>query len=122
MVGRIADVFSDAERDGITPAELFDTVSENILENLREKAKLEPTLHVDVCLNVRDDTTTLTITDNGTAIEEETARALLKEPVDSENGLGIGLYQASELAHSLDYKLVLEKNVDREVRFQLCNA
>jgi signal transduction histidine kinase len=44
---------------------------------------------------------------------------LLRAPVSSRNGLGIGLYQAARLAESSGYRLELESNRDGAVCFVL---
>jgi hypothetical protein len=48
-----------------------------------------------------------------------TSDALMRAPVASNSGLGIGLYQAARQAEALGYRLVLEKNEDGDVRFAL---
>jgi hypothetical protein len=44
---------------------------------------------------------------------------LLRGPVPSERGLGIGLYQAARQAEAAGYSLSLETNRDGEVSFTL---
>ena len=44
---------------------------------------------------------------------------VLRAPVSSRAGLGIGLYQAARLAESSGYALTLESNRDGEVCFVL---
>jgi hypothetical protein len=44
---------------------------------------------------------------------------LLRGPVDSPGGLGIGLYQAARQAEVAGYALILEANRDGEVTFVL---
>ena len=44
---------------------------------------------------------------------------LLRSPMSSATGLGIGLYQAARLADSRGYRLALETNRDGEVCFAL---
>jgi hypothetical protein len=44
---------------------------------------------------------------------------LLRGPINSGAGLGIGLYQAARLAESKGYRLALQTNQDGEVRFAL---
>ncbi len=63
----------------------------------------------------------LLIRDTGSAIDENTERALFKEPINSDNGLGIGLYQAAKQAESHGYSLLLKNNVDGDVCFKLIN-
>ena len=49
----------------------------------------------------------------------EIAASLLRAPVSSRSGLGIGLYQAARQAESSGYRLELETNRDGEVCFAL---
>ncbi len=50
---------------------------------------------------------------------DELAKRLLRGPVDSQGGLGIGLYQAARQAEGAGYALTLEVNRDGEVGFAL---
>jgi signal transduction histidine kinase len=52
-------------------------------------------------------------------VPPEIESTLLRAPVSSHGGLGIGLYQAARLAESKGYRLVLESNRDGEVCFAL---
>jgi sensor histidine kinase regulating citrate/malate metabolism len=61
----------------------------------------------------------LRVCDSGAAVPPELAATLLRAPVSSRNGLGIGLYQAARLAESSGYRLELEENRDGEVCFAL---
>ena len=54
-----------------------------------------------------------------TAQWAEVAGSLLRAPVASKTGLGIGLFQAARLAESAGYRLELETNRDDEVCFAL---
>jgi hypothetical protein len=55
-------------------------------------------------------------------VPEAIAASLLRAPVQSENGLGIGLYQAARQAAAVGYALRLESNRDGEVCFALRRA
>ena len=57
--------------------------------------------------------------DSGHAVPEELAGRLLRGPVASQGGLGIGLYQAARQAEAAGYALTLETNRDGEVCFAL---
>jgi len=111
--------YSDFDNNPLIPADLFDSVLENLLENLKEKKQLERELKVSIHLTSREDTASLVVTDDGTKIAEEKAEVLLKEPVKSENGLGIGLYQTARQAESMDYSLILKNNENGNVCFEL---
>jgi hypothetical protein len=55
-------------------------------------------------------------------VPAEIAASLLRAPVPSHNGLGIGLYQAARQAQLSGYELRLEANRDGEVCFALRRA
>jgi signal transduction histidine kinase len=61
----------------------------------------------------------LVVCDNGTAIPESIRGMLLRGVVVSENGLGIGLYQAARWAEQLGYHLRLSDNQAGRVCFEL---
>ena len=61
----------------------------------------------------------LRVCDTGTAVPEALVGTLMRAPVNSRAGLGIGLYQAARQAESGGYRLALETNVDGEVCFVL---
>ena len=59
--------------------------------------------------------------DTGSPVDPRVAPLLLKAPVRSNNGLGIGLFQAARQARRLGYRLTLGKQPDG-VRFELVDA
>lgn len=112
---------ADMSGDPMIPAELFDSIADNLLENLRGKAQIQPNLNISISLACNEDNIHLLIADNGTAIPEDIAKSILKEPIKSDNGLGIGLYQAARQAESLNYALSLKHNQDGNICFELSN-
>lgn len=110
---------TDINGDPLIPAELFDSVAENLLENLRAKLQLEPGLRIDVTVAGDGEQAILEICDSGSAIPGDKAKLLLHGPVASENGLGIGLYQAAKQAQLSGYGLTLESNEPGRVCFRL---
>jgi signal transduction histidine kinase len=110
---------ADMSGDPIIPAELFDSVVDNLLENIRNK--VEPGVGINITVSLYSDAqhVVLTICDNGKRIPEDKATYLLKEPLQSVNGLGIGLYQAARQAESLGYEFTLKSNLDGKVCFEL---
>ena len=50
------------------------------------------------------------------------ATRLFAAPVPSQNGLGIGLYQAAKQAEQLGYQLTLASNTDGRVCFELART
>jgi len=110
---------ADIVGDPVIPADLFDSVVENLLENIREKQQLEPDLNVTISLASADGLVRLLIRDSGSSIPVERAGQLLREPLPSESGLGIGLYQAARQAEALGYLLQLRDNEEGNVCFEL---
>jgi signal transduction histidine kinase len=100
------------------PRSLFDSVADNLIRNALAKRAAEPGLRVRASLGDRDGLA-LRVADSGSAVPAETAGALMRAPVTSRAGLGIGLYQAARQAEALGYRLVLEKNEDGKVVFAL---
>jgi signal transduction histidine kinase len=113
----------NAEIVGNVPANVFDSVLENCLENARKKREREPGIHIRVEL-MSGDTPSLSITDDGSAIPNTTAIDLFKAPVASGRGggLGIGLYQAARQAAESGYVFKLDENRAGSVRFLLVRA
>ncbi len=106
------------ETDGagcMVPLGLFDSVAENLLQNAMAKRQREPGLKIDVAFVEGS----LSVSDDGSAIEPARARALLNEPVSSEDGLGIGLYHAARQAEGMSYRLSLAENRPGRVAFTL---
>lgn len=111
---------SEFTSDPLIPADLFDSVVENLLENIRKKIRVESGLKtiITICSAPNEDISLL-VSDNGKHIPEDIAKDLLKGPVKSESGLGIGLYQAAQMAQSLGFILKLMKNQDGDVSFEM---
>jgi signal transduction histidine kinase len=103
------------------PRSLFDSVADNLIRNALAKRSGEPQLRVRASLTDRDGLA-LRVSDSGSAVPAQTADELMRAPVASRAGLGIGLYQAGRQAEALGYRLALEKNEDGEVRFALRRA
>ena len=102
------------------PIQLFDSVLENCLENIRKKRQREPDIRVSINLLVGE-AAMLVITDTGSAIPVAALENLFRAPIANSHGggLGIGLYQAFKQAEQAGYVLALVKNVAGEVRFEL---
>ena len=100
------------------PRSLFDTVADNLIRNALAKRAGAAKLDVRVMLEC-DGAARLRVADSGDAVPEEIAPSLLRAPVGSHTGLGIGLYQAARLAEAGGYTLALESNRDGDVRFAL---
>jgi sensor histidine kinase regulating citrate/malate metabolism len=112
--------FSPARLDSEQPlpATLFNSAAENLLENALAKKKDAPKLQISVGLGL-DPQPTLTVCDDGAAIPAEVRETLLREPVASSAGLGIGLYQTARHAQFYGYELRVMCNEPGRVCFEL---
>jgi hypothetical protein len=116
----VVEFTTEGDLGGIRlPAPLFANVAENLLENALAKRLLAPGLRIFARLAVTANGASLEICDDGGAIPDNLAADLLRGPVPSENGLGIGLYQAARLAELSRYALVLAENRAGRVCFCL---
>lgn len=107
------------QRDPPVPVELFDSVLDNLLENARLKQQAEPRVAITVQLDAPDGDARLRVCDSGTPVPPDKAALLLRQPLDSEQGLGIGLYQAARQARMSGYALTLADNAPGHVVFEL---
>lgn len=97
------------------PQQLYDSVLENLLQNALAKRYREPTLRIIVSLDGRS----LSVEDSGAEISADVVRRLFSQPLPSDQGLGMGLYQMGLLAGRLGYRLRLTDNRPGCVRFEL---
>lgn len=111
----LVDWQGEATAGHFLPGPLFDSVAENLLQNALAKRLRQPGLKI--CVRFADGS--LTVSDDGQPIDPTLAGALLKEPVNSEDGLGIGLYHAARQADGVGYSLVLAENRPGCVAFTL---
>ncbi len=105
-------------RDLKLPAELFDSVADNLIDNALNKAAGGGRVQVRVTLSPARGGT-LTVCDTGAAIAKSTTEQLFEAPVTSQTGLGVALYQSSRQAKQLGYKLALAANEPGTVCFVL---
>ena len=103
------------------PADCFDSVIENLLDNARNKAKTSDPIQIKGGLYEKDGDVVLSVVDNGKAMAPALAARLFTQPVSSDNGLGIGLFQSAQQAAVNGYRLILSENEDGAVRFTLTN-
>lgn len=99
------------------PAPMLDCVADNLIDNAIHKRRNQPGIAIGVTLRMQP--FSLSVCDGGSAIPEALAHQLLQTVVPSENGLGIGLYQAARWAQQLGYRLALRENAEGRVCFEL---
>jgi len=101
------------------PADLFESVAENLLQNALEKRKLSPALGISVALSREGDGLLLSVCDDGEPVPAAVAQHLFEAPVRSESGLGVGLYQVARFAREQGWILQLDSNQPGRVCFSL---
>ncbi|MES2771620.1 MAG: sensor histidine kinase [Pseudomonadota bacterium] len=101
------------------PAALFDSVADNLLQNALTKRQHEAGLQIRVRLRLVAGKAALCVCDSGTQLSEDLLADLLRAPVASQNGLGIGLYHAAQQALEQGYELCLTHNALAQVCFEL---
>ncbi len=106
----------------LIPEDLFDNVSENLLQNTLMKRKREPDINIIMSLQISKRRLQLTVCDDGSSIPDEIAGQLLTQPVPSRDGFGIGLYQAVKQLANTGYQLNLIENVEGQVCFELAST
>lgn len=97
------------------PGDLFDSVVENLLENARQKRQLQPEIEISVTLESSESVVRVEVSDSGTRMPQAIVDGLFKRPLTSQNGLGIGLYQAAQQAEIHGYRLSIHDNIDGHV-------
>jgi signal transduction histidine kinase len=100
------------------PKELFDSAGDNLLQNALRKRKLDESVSISATF-LCNDTIEFSVCDTGSPVATEVLKGLLRGPVPSENGFGIGLYQTSRLAEISGYSLQLRDNDPGRVCFSL---
>jgi signal transduction histidine kinase len=99
------------------PVPLFDSVADNLIDNACNKRLREP--GITIRLSLATSPFTLRVEDDGSAIPENIANQLLNTVVSSEDGFGVGLYQAARWASQCGYQLLLRDNEAGKVAFEL---
>jgi signal transduction histidine kinase len=100
------------------PAELFDSVAANLIENAIRKRAQGGDLEVGVTFSPANGGR-LTVCDTGAPVADGIASQLFAAPVASNSGLGVGLYHAARHAAQLGYALTLAVNERGRVCFEL---
>ena len=104
------------------PVALFSSAAENLLQNAVDKRQLQPGIAIEARLSAVAAGLVLQVCDGGMPVPADMAGRLGVEPVRSENGLGIGVYQVGRLAAKAGYKLELRSNAPGQVCFRLAPA
>ncbi|HEX5464516.1 MAG TPA: ATP-binding protein, partial [Burkholderiales bacterium] len=105
--------------DGLmVPVDLFDSVTDNLLQNALRKTPPPAGLEIRVTFDAVGGGA-LTVTDNGTPVPPDVARTLFSGPVPSAAGFGVGLYQVARQAQRLGWRLLLAANEPGNVCFAL---
>ena len=112
---------ADINGDPTVPVDLFDSILDNLLENIQTKQINEHDIKTTITLSCNTNLISIVVCDSGSMIPEAIANDLLKNAIKSDNGLGIGLYQANKHAEIFDYKLSLINNQNGRVCFELKN-
>lgn len=110
------------ELDLLLPRDLFDRVTENLLENARRKQQMDASVTIQARLEIAAEQVLLAVCDSGARIPSEVEKELFNGPVESSGGYGIGLYQCAQQANAHGFRLVLENNEQGHVCFLLAGA
>jgi signal transduction histidine kinase len=105
-------------RELALPAEVFDSVADNLIENALNKAAAGAALEVRVTFSTAR-SGTLKVCDTGAAIAKSIEVQLFGGAVASNTGFGVGLYQSARLAAQSGYRLALDANAPGNVCFVL---
>jgi hypothetical protein len=101
------------------PGALLDRFLDNAILNASEKRAIEPGIRIAIRGRCESGQCSVEIEDSGSAISDAIVGRLFRNPVESENGLGVGLYQVAREAEALGWILRLGENRDGAVRFVL---
>lgn len=100
------------------PAAMFDCVLDNLLDNALRKQQLQAGVRIEVELNCAK-LIKLKVCDSGSPVLEAELPRLLHAVTISQQGMGIGLFQATKWAEQLGYCLILMSNRAGRVCFEL---
>ena len=101
--------------EAVVPRNLFDSVADNLVQNALAKRQRQPGLTIQAGFEAN----VFSVADDGDPVPPRVVEALFREPVDSEDGLGVGLYHAARQAAVADHRLELTENRPGRVVFRL---
>jgi len=115
--------FSEGEIDAQArlPRELFDSAADNLLQNALAKRRAQGDFVISAIFSCAA-AARLEVCDGGHAMAAQIASELLRGPVPSAGGLGIGLYQVARHAQASGFALELAHNAEGRVCFVLSGA
>ena len=119
---RLCDAFSadPMDDDVCVPAAIFHAAADNLISNVLDKQLVDSALRFSLRLGVDEQRQPwLEVTDSGSPVPPAQAANLLRTPVPSESGLGMGLYQVARQAEAAGFHLRLVVNQPGCVRFRL---
>jgi hypothetical protein len=103
------------------PGDLFESVATNLLQNALDKRRAHSGLKIVATLQMEKGVH-LSVCDDGQPLPESLAQQLFRSPVQSNSGLGVGLYQAARFAREQGFELELSSNRAGQVCFSLAQA
>lgn len=104
----------------LIPEAIFDCVADNLINNAFNKKQCEPETVIRISL--REKPFSFSVCDNGSRLPEPLAHQVLRMVVVSEDGFGVGLYQAARWAEQAGYNLVMRNNITGNVCFELSHS
>jgi signal transduction histidine kinase len=102
----------------LLPKELFDSAGDNLLQNALRKRRLDESVTIRASFRC-EDAIEFCVCDSGAPIAAEVLGGLLRGPVPTESGFGIGLYQTGRFAEISGFSLQLRDNAPGRVCFSL---
>jgi signal transduction histidine kinase len=115
---RIEFETGDLPADATLPVDLFESAAENFLQNAVEKRKTQSGLKIAVRL-YWDKGVSLSVCDDGQPIPDALVPQLFSSPVQSNTGLGVGVYQVARFAREQGFEAGLSSNRPGKVSFTL---
>lgn len=117
--GRGVEFSREGSGDAVMlPKELFDCAGDNLLQNALRKRRLDESVKIHASFRCGD-AIEFSVCDSGAPVASEVLRGLMRGPVPSDTGFGIGLYQTSRLAEISGFSLQLRENDPGRVCFSL---